>query len=234
MGERETETATQADATQDATPSPDAAPEPSPAADASASAETAQSEAEAPEVEASEAEVDVIEDIEEPVIELVEAPEVIALREARQELEASQARLRAVSKAYKDLQSEMDSFRIRQQKMAETKLERKIGDVLERFFEPIENLRRAMEAEGDVKEGVAMVLQQFQDRLTALGVREAPGVGEDFDPNVHEALAILPVDDPEQDGKVLHVHTTGYTVNGRAVQAAQVVIGKFEGQVAEA
>jgi molecular chaperone GrpE (heat shock protein) len=42
------------------------------------------------------------------------------------------------------------------------------------------------------------------------------------------------VQDATQDGKVLMVHADGYTVNGKVLQAAQVVVGKHEAPVAEA
>ena len=79
-----------------------------------------------------------------------------------------------------------------------------------------------------------MVLHQFMEALHKLGLREVPGVGSKFDPNVHEALGLTPVTDPAQDGIVLVVHTTGFAVGSRVLQAAQVVIGKYEEAAGEA
>jgi molecular chaperone GrpE len=67
-----------------------------------------------------------------------------------------------------------------------------------------------------------------------LGLEEVPGEGADFDPNLHEALAVTPVAEQEQDGKVLMVHTAGYAVKGKVLQAAQVVIGKYQEAAGEA
>ena len=61
-----------------------------------------------------------------------------------------------------------------------------------------------------------------------------PGEGATFDPQVHEALAVTPVTDASQDGKVLMVHTAGYTVNGKVLKAAQVVIGKHQADAGDA
>ena len=143
----------------------------------------------------------------------------------------TEARLRTVSKAYSDLESEMDSFRRRMNHQADQRVERKQAELVEQFFDPVQNLKRSIEAgKGDpvaVMEGLEMIAQQFADVLTRLGLEEIPGVGSQFDPTVHEALAVAPVTDPAQDGKVLMVHATGYRLGGKVLQPAQVVIGKY-------
>ncbi len=150
----------------------------------------------------------------------------------RQQLEEASARLRAVSKAYKDLQSEMDAFRKRQQVLAEAKAEKRAGQVVERFFEPVQNLKRAVEQEGatgdDLKAGVEMVLKQFMGRMDELGLAEIPGVGSDFNPEVHDALAQMPVTDAALNGKVIEVYASGWKVGDRVIQPAQVIVGSYQ------
>jgi molecular chaperone GrpE len=152
------------------------------------------------------------------------------------QLDDQSARLRTVSKAYTDLQQEMDAFRKRQQVLAEAKAERKASEVVERFFEPVQNLKRALDAEGtaeDLRNGVKLVFQQFTRQMADLGLSEVPGEGAVFDPTVHDALAVMPVSDPAQDGKVVTVHSTGWMIGDRVIQPAQVVIGKYQ-ETAEA
>jgi len=151
---------------------------------------------------------------------------------AKQQAEDLAAKLRTVSKAYTDLQDEMDSFRQRQMQLADVKAQKKAGEVIEVFFEPVQNLKRCLETSGDdvnaVRQGIEMVLSQFSTRMDKLGLKEVPGVGSRFDPSIHNALALQPVEKREQDGVVLHVHAVGYAVGGRVIQPAQVIIGKFE------
>jgi molecular chaperone GrpE len=164
-----------------------------------------------------------------------ENPELVALREAaaaaKREFEQSQARLRAVSKAYTELQAEMKSFKERMEQRAKQDSELLAYDQVRAFFDPVMNLKRSLATSSNdlpsLLQGLQMVQTQFMDALGKLGLAEVQGVGSNFDPSVHEALAVQPVSDKEQDGKVLAVHTTGYTVNGRVLQAAQVVIGKY-------
>jgi molecular chaperone GrpE len=173
---------------------------------------------------------------EQPVeLKIADPDPVDLLRKEREELAA---KLRTVSKAYTDLQQEMDSFRQRQLQLAEVKAQKKAGEVIETFFEPVQNLKRCLETAGDdadsIKQGLEMVVGQFNGRMDKLGLKEVPGVGARFDPNVHNALAMQPVLEKEKDGVVLLVHAVGYAVGSRVIQPAQVVIGKFEEGSAEA
>lgn len=191
---------------------------------------------EPPKASAEAAEAPATEAAPEPAPEPVVDPELQSARAeleaARRDLEAAQARLRMVSKAYTDLQAEMKSFRERMEARAKLDSELQSFDQVKTFFDPVMNLRRSVGAPGEdvgvLVEGLKMVLAQFMDSLRRLGLEEVPGEGAPFDPNMHEALAVTPVTDAALDGKVLMVHTGGFTVKGRVLQAAQVVIGKLQ------
>ena len=166
-------------------------------------------------------------------------PEQAQIAELQASLEASQAqfsetqaRLRMVSKKYDDLQKEWKTFRERNEARATVNAELQAFTLAKQFFDPVMNLKRSLaaatEERGGFADGVRMVHQQFMDALGRLGLEEVPGEGAPFDPTVHEALAVTPVTDPAQDGIVLVVHTAGYSVKGRVLQAAQVVIGKLQ------
>ena len=146
------------------------------------------------------------------------------------ELAERTARLRSVSKAYTEQQEGMNAFRERMEAQGKLARARQEADAVRAFFEPVQNLKRSVEAgisdPESFLEGLHIVLHQFEEALSRLGLMPVPGVGADFDPGLHEALAVMPVEDAAQDGKVLMVHRDGYMVGGRPVQVAQVVIGK--------
>lgn len=154
----------------------------------------------------------------------------------RARLKDTEGKLRAVSKAYTDLEADNDSFRRRMTGLADQRAERKGAEIVEQFFEPVRNLRRSMDAvnadPASVIEGLKMIAAQFDDTMKRLGLAELPGLGSSFDPSIHEALATQPVADKEQDGKVLMVFAAGYRLGGKVLQPAQVVIGKY-GEPAE-
>ncbi len=161
------------------------------------------------------------------------------LRATREEAEANLARLRTVSKAYADTQVEMRAYKERMEARAKLDSELQAYERVKLFFDPVMNLRRSIQAadEGvtdDLVEGLRMVHQQFMQALARLGLEEVPGEGAPFDPNLHHAIAIQPITDPDLDGRVLEVHKAGYAVKGRVLQAAHVVIGKLREPVGEA
>ncbi len=173
--------------------------------------------------------------------EVVEAPPIdlrsAEIAELRRRLDDTTGKLKAVSKAYTELESDNDSYRRRMAAQADQRVERKAGEVVEKFFEPVQNLKRSLEAgksdPSGVLVGLEMVVNQFTEVLRRLGLEEVPGLGSTFDPNIHEALAIAPVSDPALDGKVVDVYATGWRIGTKVLQPAQVVIGKL-GEAAEA
>ncbi|MCB9665523.1 MAG: nucleotide exchange factor GrpE [Alphaproteobacteria bacterium] len=165
----------------------------------------------------------------------VPADDPVVLAEQRaaelaQKLKDTEARLRAVSKAFTDQKGEMAEFRQRVERQEAVRLQRREFEVAQTFFEPVQNLRRSLASATDVPpsflEGLALVQQQFDEALLRLGLERVAGVGSAFDPGVHEAIGTAPVDDPAHDGLVLMVHEDGFQVGGKVLQAAKVVIGR--------
>lgn len=171
------------------------------------------------------------EDAPEAEAEVVEIdPAALRIQQLENELKQAQARLRAVSKAFTDQKEEMSAFRERVEARAKSAEGRHAHSVVKAFFEPVQNLKRSLNAGASdpdaLVQGLKMILHQFEGALVKLGLEPVPGVGSTFDPSVHEALTMTPVADPEQDGKVLMVHLDGFMVSGKVIQAAQVVVGK--------
>ena len=83
--------------------------------------------------------------------------------------------------------------------------------------------------DGDAKDGLKMVVSQFMSALEELGLEVLNPVGLPFDPNLHEALSVVPVAEPAQDGAIIEVFSAGYRVGSRLLKPARVVIGRHEG-----
>jgi len=152
----------------------------------------------------------------------------------------TEARLKTVSAAYKNLQEEMAAFQARAERQRLFQRDMMKGEVVRSLFEPLQNLRRSVEAVGkaevepELVEGLLMVVRDFQEAFGALGLEEVVAEGTTFNPDFHEALSILPVTDPEQDGKVLEVFRAGYRIGASLLAPAQVIIGKYEEPVSDA
>ena len=83
----------------------------------------------------------------------------------------------------------------------------------------------ADEAAAAIGEGVELSLKLFHDVLEKAGLSRIHPVGEPFDPQLHEAMAMVENPDSEPNS-VLDVMQAGYTLNGRLVRAAMVVVSK--------
>ena len=151
----------------------------------------------------------------------------------------TEARLRAVSAAYKTLRDEMRAYQERTERLKEEMDRRRRGEAVVAIFEPVQNLRRSLEAfkrmevSEEVIQGVDLVLDQFLKALDKLGLEEIHAEGAVFDPNVHEAMGTVVVTRPELDGRVLQVFDSGYRIGSMVVQPARVIIGAFQEPPAE-
>jgi molecular chaperone GrpE len=164
-----------------------------------------------------------------------------ALAQAQAQAREVEARLRAVSSAYKQLQSDMSNARERMKRQAQFERDVQRGELVAGLFEPLENLRRSINAmekdetvSAEAKEGLAHVGKQFLDAFLALGLEETGEKGAPFDPNLHEAIGVIPVTDPEQDEAIVEVFSTGYRIGSRLLQPARVIIGRVAEEPSEA
>ncbi len=104
------------------------------------------------------------------------------------------------------------------------------GRVLEDIFPVLDNLGLAIQAakqpNADIKSlvgGVDMVLTQLKSALSNHGLKEISPVGLPFDPHQHEAISHLPSAEVNEE-HVLTVVRTGYSLNGRLLRPASVVV----------
>ena len=107
-------------------------------------------------------------------------------------------------------------------------LEKFAGDMLP----VVDNLDRALasaditdEALKPILEGVELPRKTLVDPLARHNVEQLNPVGEPFNPEYHEAMAMVPNPDAEPNS-VMDVMQKGYTLNGRLLRAAMVVIAK--------
>jgi molecular chaperone GrpE len=114
-------------------------------------------------------------------------------------------------------------------------LEQRTRKLLESFLPVLDDLDRGIVAarkhvdSADVVEGLELIRRSMLTRLQGFGVTHAPALGEKFDPNRHEAIALVPVGDPAQDGRVIDVMREGYMIGDDTLRAAGVAVGKKTG-----
>jgi molecular chaperone GrpE len=111
-------------------------------------------------------------------------------------------------------------------------LEQRTRQILESFLPVLDDLDRAVIAarkhveSQDVVDGMELVKRSLLSRLAQFGVTHAPALGEVFDPNRHDAIALVPVTDPAKDGRVIDVMHEGYLIGDATLRPAGVAVGK--------
>lgn len=123
------------------------------------------------------------------------------------------------------LKAEFDNSRKRQQREKERILLSASEKLVTELLPVLDNLDRALEVDGDVRDGVRATRDQFVDVLGREGLLPVDSDGQAFDPNVHEAVMGQPSDEHEE-GTILQTFQRGYVLNGRPIRAAKVVVAK--------
>ncbi|MEE4191443.1 MAG: nucleotide exchange factor GrpE [Halieaceae bacterium] len=118
---------------------------------------------------------------------------------------------------------------------AEQDVEKARKFALERFASDllpvVDNLRRALDASSEtegvdaITEGVDLTLRSLLDVLKKNGIEVVDPAGEPFDPQLHQAMTMVPNPDLEPN-TVMDVMQQGYTLNGRLLRPAMVVVSK--------
>ena len=132
------------------------------------------------------------------------------------------------------LRAQADAQNIKRR--AEQDIERARKFALEQFTRELlpvaDNLERALEAAaGDddaikpIAEGVELTLKSLLDAMKKSNIEVVDPLGEPFDPNLHQAMSMVENSDVEPNS-VIAVMQKGYTLNGRLVRPAMVMVSK--------
>jgi molecular chaperone GrpE len=183
------------------------------------------------EVQGSPSEPDIVDETGD-VDESDEVPEEAAEEAVVEEALVPLAEFEAVSAerdqyldSLRRLKAEFDNSRKRQERERARILESASEKLVQELLPVLDNLDRALESEGDIREGVRATRDQLADVLANEGLLPVASDGQPFDPNVHEAVMGQFSEDHEE-GTVLQTFQRGYLLNGRAIRPAKVVVAK--------
>ncbi len=149
-----------------------------------------------------------------------------------QELAQRDQQLREYLEAHRSAVREFEAARARIERDRQQSLDREKGALIAGFFEVFDNLQHAREgaeqagAAEAILAGIDLVIANFLRKLEELGVQSIAPLGAVFDPQVHEALSVVPASDPSQDGRVVFVMRTGFQHGARVLRPALVVVAR--------
>ena len=139
-------------------------------------------------------------------------------------------KLAAEKDSYLRLMAEFDTFRRRsaEEKLAITASA--ASKTIEGLLPILDDCERGMAllgvtAEDSETNGVALIYRKLTDYLHTLGLKAIEAKGTAFDTDFHEAVTQFPTPDEALKGKVIDVVQTGYTLNGKILRYAKVIVG---------
>lgn len=121
------------------------------------------------------------------------------------------------------LKAEFENSRKRQERERSRILETASERVIVELLPILDNFDRALEHEGDIREGVRATRDQLSEVLGGEGLSSVDSDGARFDPNLHEAVMSQPSEEHEE-GTVIQTFQRGYVLNGKSIRAAKVVV----------
>lgn len=147
--------------------------------------------------------------------------------------EAAEAKLVGVQvkfdEAKSGLEKETAEMRERLRKTLEDKAKKGQFDFLSTLLPVLDNLNLAIAAsETDpsvehLRNGVVGTARSFEQALISVGVEAVPSVGENFDPEIHEAVDMVEAD---EDGLITKEYARGYKLGDKLLRPASVQVGK--------
>ena len=126
------------------------------------------------------------------------------------------------------MQADFDNYRKRNAELNKKQKEDGIVAVIEKVVPVLDVLKQAvaMITDEKVAEGVKMIYRQITEMLTGFGVTEIPALGEQFDPNLHNAIMQVKVKDADKVNMVVEVFQKGYRMGDRIIRHSVVKVAK--------
>lgn len=152
------------------------------------------------------------------------------LNETHKQLEDSKKEIQQGKDDYLRLMAEFETFRRRSAEDRLSLISSAAADTIKGLLPVLDDCERAikmLEGSSDeaAKEGTALIYNKLMAYLKTRGLEVIEAVGKPFDTDFHEAAAQFPAPEENLKGMVIDVVQTGYTLGGKVLRYAKVVVG---------
>jgi molecular chaperone GrpE len=147
------------------------------------------------------------------------------------------ARVKETEKRFEERKKQMNHEIQRSRERIEADFQRSLEiekqKVLLPFLAILDDLQRALQAansetnSSDLMEGIEMIAGQFASSLRAQGVEALELLNQPYDPNLGQAVGVVPTADPAMDGVVIEEVVRGYRLGEQLLRPAQVRVAQF-------
>ena len=108
------------------------------------------------------------------------------------------------------------------------------GEILKNLLPILDDFKMMFEksSEGEneqsILDGAKLIYEKLQQVLEKEGLTKVDALGEHFDPELHEALMMKPIDNEEEHDKVIEVFQDGFKLQDRLLRPSKVIVGKYQ------
>jgi molecular chaperone GrpE len=165
--------------------------------------------------------------VTEPTPPPAPAPEQTEPSNAEKRIAELEAQVKEKENKYLYLYAEMENLKKRVAKERSDLLRYGWEPVARDLLQTVDNLERALAhvppgSDAAFVNGLNLILNEFKTTLNRQGIQHVETHQRAFDPNFHEAVGQEPSDQPE--GTIVKEHVRGYTLHGRLLRPARVVV----------
>lgn len=148
------------------------------------------------------------------------------------EVEQLKAEKEALQDKYLRLLAEFENFKKRNTRERIELLNTAARDTLTALLPALDDFDRALSLPEEQRktqafqDGILLVYQKLKSTLQQRGLETMDTEGAAFDPELHEALTEIPAPSEDMKGKIIDTIEKGYTLKGKIIRHAKVVVGK--------
>jgi len=156
------------------------------------------------------------------------------LEKLKEENEKLKKELEELNDKYVRLIAEFDNYRKRTLNEKADIIKNAGEKLLFELLPIIDDFERAIKANEKIdnvehlKEGFKLIYDKFMKLLEKQGVSEIESLHKEFDPELHDALTKIPVENPDMKDKVVDVVEKGYYLNDKILRHSKVVVGHYD------
>lgn len=150
----------------------------------------------------------------------------------QKELETATKTIEEQKDKYLRLSAEFDNYRKRTMKEKAELIKNGGEKTISAILPILDDMERALQNAAKtedldaIRQGIELISQKFHKVLEQEGLQKMKPIGEAFDTDYHEAVALVPAPNEEQKGKVLDCVQTGYKLNDKVIRHAKVVVAQ--------
>lgn len=158
--------------------------------------------------------------------------EVDAQSKLEKQLEETKAALEKEKKEYLFLMADFDNFRKRVLREKAELIKNGAEKALKGILPIVDDFERGLEASKavsdaeSIRQGMELIYSKLVKYLSDNGVKAMETTNAVFDPEIHEAVAMVPAADESQKGLIIDSTQKGYTLNDKVLRHAKVVVAQ--------